>query len=68
MTESEFVNTKHFYSLGFVPLLNVSRGGRYTHLCKAIAHDNKEYDIFVDDQYNFFCYPVNKPLKGVYML
>lgn len=65
MTQKEFCETKHFVSFGFVPLLDVKKGGRYTALCKAFAHDHKEYDIFIDENYHFYCYPVIPNRKGV---
>lgn len=67
MTKEEFLQTKHFESFGFVPLFNVSKGGRYTHLCTCLCnHDGIYYDILIDEQYNFYCYPKVKNIRLFY--
>ena len=68
MTKQDFLKTKHFVSFGFVPLLDISKGGRYTGITQATAHDGNLYDIFCDDNMNFYCYPVKTYKKGVEIL
>lgn len=71
MTREEFINnTVIFDKWGILPLMDVRKGGRYTHLVKAYGNSSKAvhelYDIFVDDEYNFCCYPCSYPRKGVF--
>lgn len=66
MTKEEFLTARRFPEWGFVPLLDVTKGGRYMHVISAICpRDQKEYDIFCDDNMNFYCYPKDYCRKGV---
>lgn len=69
MTKEEFMTARRFPQWGFVPLLDISKGGRYVHVIDCICpRDNIVYDIFADDNMNFYCYPKNYKKKGVDIL
>ena len=55
MTPDVFATTKHFNYFGYVPPLDLTKGGRYTHVttdyCEA---DDNFYDIVCDDNMNFY--------------
>ena len=55
MTRNEFLTTKHFNSYGYVPPLDLNKGGRYTHVINAYSDtDDTYYEIVCDDNMNFY--------------
>lgn len=55
MTAEEFTKTKHFYNYGFVPPLDITKGGRYTHVTTCYCdNDDRYYEIVCDDNMNFY--------------
>ena len=57
MTADIFINCKHFPYWGFIPPLDLTNGGRYTHIttCRTDTNNDKNlYDIVSDDNMNFF--------------
>ena len=63
MTVEEFKKCKHFDHWGFVPPLDISKGGRYVHVTKAVASDLKRYDIFADENMNLFFWQSPEDVK-----
>lgn len=53
MTKEEFIKSKHFDHWGFIPPLDCSKGGRYTHVTR-VQQDNNIYDILCDYDMNFY--------------
>lgn len=55
MTRNEFLTTKHFSRFGFVPPLDLNKGGRYTHVMNDYSDtDDRNYEIVCDDNMNFY--------------
>lgn len=66
MTRDIFIECKHFKNWGFIPPLDLKKGGKYINVVTATCDlDNKDYEIIADYNMNFYYIPKCEKIKDI---